>query len=71
MEFLGNKITPRDNIYLNGLVMTKGNAGGLYMMMKTGMEVDQDYTIFNYGPPIPQKDLKSQGRTILAQYPRA
>ena len=27
----------------------------------------QDYTVFNYGPPIPQKDLRSQGRTIVDQ----
>ena len=35
------------------------------MILKTVLEVDQDYTIFNYGPPIPQKDLKSQYRTIV------
>ena len=26
----------------------------------------QDYTVFDYGPPIPQKYLKSQYRTIVA-----
>ena len=36
------------------------------MILKTGMEVAQDYTVFNHGPPIPQKDLKSQDRTIVA-----
>ena len=27
------------------------------MILKTGMELAQDYIVFNYGPPIPQKDL--------------
>ena len=36
------------------------------MMMKTGMEVTQYYTIFNCGPPIPQKELNPQDRTIVA-----
>ena len=36
------------------------------MMLKTGMGLSQDYTIFNYGHPIPQKDVKSQDRTIVA-----
>ena len=29
--------------------------------------MDQDYTVFNYGPSILQKYLKSQGRTIVSQ----
>ena len=36
------------------------------MLLKTGLKVAQYYIIFNYGPPIPQKDLKSQDRTIVA-----
>ena len=28
--------------------------------------MDQDYTVFNYGPPTPQKYLKSQDRTIVS-----
>ena len=36
------------------------------MMLKTVMEVAQDYTVFDYGPRIPQKDVKSKDRTILA-----
>ena len=30
------------------------------MMLKTGMEVAQYYNVFNYGTPIPQKQLKPQ-----------
>ena len=37
------------------------------MMMKIGLEVDQDYNVFNYGPPRLQKDLKTQVRTIVYQ----
>ena len=36
------------------------------MMMKTGMEVSQYYTVFNCGPPRPQKKLKTQDITIVA-----
>ena len=36
------------------------------MMPKSGMEVAQDYTFFNYGSPITWKYLKYQERTILA-----
>ena len=64
-EVLDNDIAPTDKISLNGLGMKKGKYGGLSMILKTVLEVDQDYSIFNYGPPIPQKDLKSQYRTIV------
>ena len=37
------------------------------MMLKTGMEVAQDYNIFSYGLPIPQKELKPQDREIVAR----
>ena len=66
-KVLGNEITPRDKISLNGLGITKAKSGGLSMMPKTGTEVAQDYTVFNYGPPIPQKDLTSQGRSTVAR----
>ena len=46
--------------------MTKGESGGVLMMMKIGMEVAQDYTVFNYGSAIPQKDLNPQDITIVA-----
>ena len=36
------------------------------MMLKTRMEVAQDYSIFNYGRPIPKKDVKYQDRTIMS-----
>ena len=39
-----------DKIPLNGLGTTKGKAGGLSMMLKTGMEVAQYYTVFKYVP---------------------
>ena len=58
---------PRDKISLNGLVITKGKARGLSMMLKTGMEVAQDCTVFSCGHPRPQKDLKSQGIKMMAQ----
>ena len=64
-EVLDNDTTPRDKISLNGLEMKKGKYGGASMMLKTGMEVPQDYSFFNYRPPRPQKDLKSQDITIV------
>ena len=36
-------------------------------MMKIGLEVAQDYTVFNYGPSIPQKELNPQDITIVAR----
>ena len=65
-EVLGNDISPRYKISLNGLGITKVKSGGFSIMLKTGLEVDQDYTVFNYVPPSPHKYLKSQYRTIVA-----
>ena len=67
MEVLDNGISPRYKISLNGLVITKVKAGGLSMMLKTGLEVAQDYNVSNYRPPIPQKYLNLQDRTIVAR----
>ena len=63
---LGNNITPREKFYLNGLGTIKGEYGGVSMVMKTGMEVDQDKKKIDCVPPIPQKYLNSQYRTIVA-----
>ena len=52
-EVINNEITPRYKIFLNGLGMTKGKAGGLSMILKTGIEVAQYYTVSNYGTPFP------------------
>ena len=54
-EVLDNDTKPIDKIYLNGLGTTEGKSGGASIMLKTGMEVAQYYTVFNYGPPIPHK----------------
>ena len=64
---LYNETTPRDKISLNGLGTNKGKSGCAYMMLKTGMEVDQYYIVFKYVAPIPQKKLKYQYRTILVK----
>ena len=66
-EVLDNNMSPRDKISLDGLGVKKVKSGGLSMMLKIGMEVAQYYTVFNHGPPIPHKDLKSQGITIVYQ----
>ena len=58
-EVLDNDNTTRDIFLLNGSGITKGKSGGVSMMLKTGMEVAQYYTILNYGPPIPPKYLSS------------
>ena len=46
--------------------MTKGESVGVSMMLKIGMEVSQYYTVSNYGQQIPQKELNTQDRTIVA-----
>ena len=66
-EVLENDMAPREQISLNGLGIIKGKAEGLYMMLKRIMEVAQYYTVFDYGPPSPQKYLKYQFITIVAQ----
>ena len=64
-EVLDNDTTPRYKTPLNGLWTKKGKYGGESMMLKTVMEVAQYYIVFNYGPPIPQKYLNTQDRTIV------
>ena len=54
-EVLDNDIASREKISLNGLGIIKGKYVGLSMMLKTGLEVAQDYTVFNYGLPSPHK----------------
>ena len=54
-EVLDNNNTKRDKSYLNSLRMKKSESGGVYMMIKTGTELSQYYTVFNYGPPRPHK----------------
>ena len=55
---IDNAMAPRDKIYLNGLGMIKGKSGGLSMMMKTGMEVAHNYTVFEYTHPNPTEIIK-------------
>ena len=54
--------TIRDKNAFSGLGMTKHKSGRVSVMMKTGMEVSQDYTVFNYGPSIPHKYVNHQER---------
>ena len=46
--------------------MTKVQSISVSVMLKTGMEVIEDCTIFNYGPPISQKEVNAKDRTIVA-----
>ena len=46
-EVIDNDTTTRDKISLNGLWGTKGESGGVSMMLKIGMGVSQDYNVFN------------------------
>ena len=66
-EILDNNNTTRDNSYPNGLNDTKGESRGVSMMLKTGMEAPQYYTVFNYGTHRQYKYLNPQDRTILAR----
>ena len=65
-EIIDNDTTTRDKISINGLGMKKSKSGGVYIILKTGIEVAQDYTVFDYGSPIPHEDVKSQYRTVVA-----
>ena len=57
-EFIENDTTKRDKISLNGLGEKIGKYVGASMVLKTVMEVAQYYTISNYRPQRPQKDVK-------------
>ena len=54
-EGIYNDKTTRDKISLNWLKVIKFQSISVSMMMKTVMEVTEDCTIFNYGPPRSQK----------------
>ena len=60
---LENDTKTREKNYLNGLNMKKVESGGVSIILKTGTEVAQYYTIFNYGPPIPQKCFNPHVKT--------
>ena len=49
-EVLDNDTTPRNKFSFNGLGTKEGKFGGVYMMMKKGMELSQDYTVFTTDP---------------------
>ena len=59
-EIIGNDTTARDKPPLKGLGVTKGEYGDVDIMLKTGMKVAQDYSVFNYRHPRPQSNGKSQ-----------
>ena len=46
-EVLDKDTTAREKVSLNGLGMKKGQFEGVSMMLKTGMKVAQDYTVFD------------------------
>ena len=45
-EVIVSDTTTRDKISINGLGVTIFKSGGVSMMLKTVMEVAQDYTVF-------------------------
>ena len=52
-EFLDKETTAREKPPLNCLGMKKLESGCVSMMLKTGMEVAQDYNFLKYVPPRP------------------
>ena len=46
-EVFDNNIIPGYKISLNWLGMKKSKSGGLSIIMEKGMEVAQDYNVFN------------------------
>ena len=52
-----NVMKTGDKIPLHGLGTTKVKSGGVSMMLKTGTEMAQYYTVFNYITPRTQKDI--------------
>ena len=56
-KVIDNNNTTRNKIYLNELGITNGEYLGVSMMLKTGTEMAQYYTVFNYITPRTQKDI--------------
>ena len=52
-EIIVNDTTTIDKVSLNWLGVTVCEFRGVYMMLKIGIEVERDYTVFNHRPPIP------------------
>ena len=65
MEILGNDTKTRDKTPIKLLGVTKGEYGGVVMILKVGMKVAQDYNVFNYRTPIPQNNVNSKDRKIV------
>ena len=67
-EVLDNDTTTRNKIYLNGLGITNGEYLGVSMMLKTRIELAQDYTVFNKNPKtteilkVPRQNNSSRDR---------
>ena len=49
-EILDNDTTTRDKTPLKGLGVTKGESGGVSVMLEKRMKVAQHYTVFKYNP---------------------
>ena len=54
---LDNGTKTRHKISLNGIGLEKGDPASINMILKKGIEVVEDCTVFNYGHPIPHKNL--------------
>ena len=54
-EVIDNDKTTRDKISFNGLGVIKGRSISVSLMLKTGMELAEYCTVFNYGLPGLQK----------------
>ena len=66
-KVLDNDTTTRNTISLNGLGVTKGQSTSVYVMLKTGMVLSEDHTIFNYGTTILHKGLKYKDRKVVVR----
>ena len=56
-KVLDNDTTTRDKITLKVLEVKNGEYRGGFMMLKTGMQIAKDYTVFDYVHPIPQNNV--------------
>ena len=63
---LDNDTTTRYRMYLNGSGVKKLQSIRVYVILQTGMELAEYFTILNYAIPRPQNESKSKDRRTVA-----
>ena len=69
MEVIDNNTTTRDKMSLNELGVLKVQSISVSIIIKTGMEVEEDCIVFNHGSPRTQEEVKPKDRRKIFVLP--